>query len=480
MKKLLAILAPFQYPALIVLLLLITLIGIFNRDLQYFDELRESEIGREFLDHHNWAVPTLNNQPFMEKPPLVYWFVALSFRIFGNHDWAARIPCVIFGWGILLFTFLLVKKVYGNKTGIASVLVLATTGGFLSSSHKMTCDIGLFFFITGAAYFLYLAFTGSEKWYGLFYLFPLGAFFSKGLIGFGFIGLLFLAWVIWTRNPKEILRARPWLWLPVIAIPIIIWFIALSHDSRGNLLYTFLVENNLHRFFPPDEYHLGHTHPFYDAFYQMPSQFLPWVLVLIMIIPWLWKQRQQEPIKFLLSWFIPGFLMLTVSGTKRGLYFIPLLPPLAIMVTAWFHAKTKEYWLIIISVIIGVAFIITFDYNLLKINDNQSAKPFYRELSSKITPDTKIYGYNVTEVTYAAIPFYTGRYFTPISTESELAQLSRETNTRNVIITITHNNDRDFKTVNRYFPYIWLTYTVGNDRILNALSNVPLKNPNEK
>ena len=196
MKKLLAILAPFQYPALIVLLLLITLIGIFNRDLQYFDELRESEIGREFLDHHNWAVPTLNNQPFMEKPPLVYWFVALSFRIFGNHDWAARIPCVIFGWGILLFTFLLVKKVYGNKTGIASVLVLATTGGFLSSSHKMTCDIGLFFFITGAAYFLYLAFTGSEKWYGLFYLFPLGAFFSKGLIGFGFIGLLFLAWDI--------------------------------------------------------------------------------------------------------------------------------------------------------------------------------------------------------------------------------------------------------------------------------------------
>jgi 4-amino-4-deoxy-L-arabinose transferase-like glycosyltransferase len=100
--------------ALVAVPLATTLIGISDHDLWEPDEPRAAELGREFLDGGSWCVPTLNGAPFMEKPPLVYWTIAPSIKVFGVHDWAARIPGVLFTWGTLLFTWLLAGRLYGR------------------------------------------------------------------------------------------------------------------------------------------------------------------------------------------------------------------------------------------------------------------------------------------------------------------------------------------------------------------------------
>src|SRR5260370_10938542 len=56
------------------------------------DEPRYAQIGREMLERHDWIVPTLNGQPWLEKPVLLYWKEINSYIFLGVRDWAARVP----------------------------------------------------------------------------------------------------------------------------------------------------------------------------------------------------------------------------------------------------------------------------------------------------------------------------------------------------------------------------------------------------
>ena len=54
------------------------------------DEARYAEIAREMLAMRDFIVPHLNYVTYVEKPPLLYWLTALSFRVFGINEFAAR------------------------------------------------------------------------------------------------------------------------------------------------------------------------------------------------------------------------------------------------------------------------------------------------------------------------------------------------------------------------------------------------------
>ena len=47
------------------------------------DEGRYAEIPREMLERGEWVVPTLQGEPYLDKPPLMYWLVMASYRLFG-------------------------------------------------------------------------------------------------------------------------------------------------------------------------------------------------------------------------------------------------------------------------------------------------------------------------------------------------------------------------------------------------------------
>src|SRR5712691_4172725 len=55
------------------------------------DEGRYAQIPREMLARGDWIVPVLQGEPYLDKPPLFYWLVMLSYRLLGIHDWSARL-----------------------------------------------------------------------------------------------------------------------------------------------------------------------------------------------------------------------------------------------------------------------------------------------------------------------------------------------------------------------------------------------------
>jgi 4-amino-4-deoxy-L-arabinose transferase-like glycosyltransferase len=402
-------------PAAVVLPLL--LLGIFDHELWTPDEPRAAEIAREFLEPgHSWAVPTLNGDPFLEKPPLVYWTAAASMKLFGVHAWAARLPCLLFALGTLAFTGLLARSLFDEAAGLGAVLILATTSGFLLVSHHLESDAGLVCFTAGAAYFLHRALSGSRAGFPAFHACLLGGFFSKGLLALVFAGLLFGAWLAWTRSWKTLLRPSLWLGLPILVAPAALWLAILAREPR--LFRTFVVENHLDRF-SGTAVHLGHFQPWYYYAIQFPAQSAPWIAVFALLLPRLWRGRSDPRIRFLASWLVPGLLFLSAAATKRGIYTIPLLPPLAILTAHGVAEAGKARWIPraagVLAALTAVAALVA----IPRVEPRKTLRPFGEAVASRASAGARVCALDPDETTRAVIPFYTGRHVEPVS----LAQL---------------------------------------------------------
>src|SRR5215216_291936 len=48
------------------------------------------------LETGNWLVPYVGGKPFLRKPPLMNWLIAISLKLTGSRsEWAARLPSVL-------------------------------------------------------------------------------------------------------------------------------------------------------------------------------------------------------------------------------------------------------------------------------------------------------------------------------------------------------------------------------------------------
>ena len=95
------------------------------------------EIAREMLHRHDYVTPYVDGIRFFDKPPLLYWLAAGSMRVFGEADWAARLPLALITLALLLATYSLGLRLFAtvspsaspDRAALSSALVLATSVG---------------------------------------------------------------------------------------------------------------------------------------------------------------------------------------------------------------------------------------------------------------------------------------------------------------------------------------------------------------
>jgi len=88
-----------------------------------------AQTARAMLATGDWITPRLNGIALLEKPPLYYWPMAISFGIFGVHDWAARIPFALAAIGLACLTCAFGAWAFGRKAGLCAGLCMATCVG---------------------------------------------------------------------------------------------------------------------------------------------------------------------------------------------------------------------------------------------------------------------------------------------------------------------------------------------------------------
>ena len=129
------------------LLLLLTAFTFFillgSRALNEPDEGRYSEIAREMIETGDWVVPHLWYLPHLDKPPMTYWLVAVSMKLFGQNEWAARLPLALAGMSGVWAVWLLGCSLGGRRVGFWSALILQTSLLYFVMARMLTTDMFL-------------------------------------------------------------------------------------------------------------------------------------------------------------------------------------------------------------------------------------------------------------------------------------------------------------------------------------------------
>ncbi|HEX5010525.1 MAG TPA: glycosyltransferase family 39 protein, partial [Planctomycetota bacterium] len=326
--------------------------GLFTRELKVPDEVRVAEIGREMAVTGDWLVPHLDGTPFLEEPPLAYAAIAQARRALGASDVVARLPSCLATIATLLLAFGMARRLGGDEAGLLAVLVLASLSGFQRHATSCQVDGPLMLAVTlGQAAWLALLTRddGARLHPGAVLLLHVAAgvaFLVKGVVGPALLYGPLLVDLVWHRR-WALLRSA-WhvagaaLGLALAAA----WPLAL-HAAEPALLHEYLEESVLGRLMPGRFPSGGHTNPPTYYFVGFPGMVAPWVLAAPALVAWLRRAPASDDghragTRALASVFPVGLLLLSIPGTRRTLYLLPLLPSAAVACAAWLASARRR------------------------------------------------------------------------------------------------------------------------------------------
>ena len=299
------------------------------------DEGRYAEIPREMLERGDLITPTHNYVKYFEKPPLLYWLNAASLKIFGQTEFAARLPSALCGLATVLATYLIARKLYDRRTAFISAIILGTSAGFVLQSRIILTDMLLTFCLTAALGAFIVAVRherrgGMLPWY-LFYLFCALAVLAKGLIGIVFPGGIIFIYLLFSGNWRIISRMRLTTGLLLFLAVTVPWFVAVSLRNPEFARFFFIHEH-FERF--TSTVH-GRYQPVWFFLPVLLGTMLPWSFFIPGALVRAWRNRHHEEFQaglYLLIWIAVIFLFFSKSSSKLVPYILPIFPPLAILI----------------------------------------------------------------------------------------------------------------------------------------------------
>lgn len=342
--------------------LLLYSFGVFDHSLWTPDEPRVAAVARSAAEG-TWVVPQLNDQPFLEQPPLFYWVVALFFRTFGwDEPFRARVISTLFCVGAIVFTYLLTRRIAPSRSahriGWLAGWSLALTLEFFHTAHRLVVDSALVFFTTGAAHGTLCLLQTSRRRHRISWaiwasLLASAAFLTKGVVGLAVPTLCGIAAIFASRRPSTAATADqqrlPFpvelLWIAPLVFAAVVgpWLYLLASQLGPQGFETLLFDNTLARVVPSLAGDRAHVRPFY-YYLILPVHAVPAIFFVIGGVLHRFSRRappttaERRAYDVFLIWALTGFLMLSLASTKRAIYFVPFFPAFAGVSGIWLDA----------------------------------------------------------------------------------------------------------------------------------------------
>lgn len=122
----------------------------------------QAQIARNMLASGDWVTAHIDGLIYLEKPPLIYWTIAASYRVFGVHDWAARIPIALSAIGLAALTMAFGIWAFGKRAGFYAGLCISTCIGLFLFTRILIPDVMLTLTIALAMWALLRALEEEE------------------------------------------------------------------------------------------------------------------------------------------------------------------------------------------------------------------------------------------------------------------------------------------------------------------------------
>jgi 4-amino-4-deoxy-L-arabinose transferase len=301
------------------------------------DETRYAEVAREMLVSGDWTAPRLNGLRYFEKPPLGYWLTAAAIEVFGENDFAIRLPSAMAAGLTALLLFVWVHKSSDDwETPFFAATIFLLSSEVLIVGTFCVLDSLLSLWVTAAIVAFFFAHREQKAGRRMWLLALAGlacglAFLTKGFLGLVLPAIVFVPFAVWQRRFKTFLKMA-WVPLLVALLTALPWSILIYRREPDFWRYFFWVEH-VERFLSSS----GHQHsePFWYYVPVLLGGALPWTPLLGPIVQGLrWANWRNPMLRLAACWLAFPFLFFSVSSGKLGTYVLPCYPPLAFLIAA--------------------------------------------------------------------------------------------------------------------------------------------------
>ena len=164
----------------------------------------QAQAARTMLASGEWVTARLDGVAYLEKAPLNYWMMAVAYKIFGVHDWAARLPHALAVVLLCWVTYRFGRWAFVETAGLYAGIALGTSVGLFLFTRILIPDAVLTLAITGAIW-AWLRLLEPDEQHPLHWSFTLGFCLGAGLLLKGLIASVFpvvaaLAYMALTRR----------------------------------------------------------------------------------------------------------------------------------------------------------------------------------------------------------------------------------------------------------------------------------------
>ncbi|MCH2048591.1 MAG: glycosyltransferase family 39 protein [Trichodesmium sp. ALOHA_ZT_67] len=365
-----------------------------------------AETARQMVKTGDWITPYFNGETRFDKPPLIYWLIAISYHLFGINEWSVRLPSAISGTGLMCLGFytlyrygyyhlnpqiytpknkLLIVKLLIGYIGAAMIAINPETivwGRIGVSDMLLTscmCSALLAFFIGYASQTenalihqqknskiiiqktSYLPNQNQpskprksplfNKWYLAFYILISLAVLTKGPIGIVLPGIIIGSFLLYVGRLFKVLQEiKIWYGILIFFTITFPWYYLVTLVNGKEYIDSFFGYHNFERFTRVVNHHQG---PWYFYFLVVLIGFAPWSIYLPVAIaktkfwqPYYWrhKPRNKQLGLFAFFWFICIFAFFSISATKLPSYVLPIMPAAAILLALfWSNIILHRY-----------------------------------------------------------------------------------------------------------------------------------------
>lgn len=301
------------------------------------NEALYASIALDMAHGGSWIVPHLNGVPYIEKPPLLYWLMALSFKVFGVGAWQARLPNALAAWLTVFACIAFGRAMSAPLAGRFAALVTGTALGYVMIARTILFDpLMVFFWLCALGLVVLSVQQRNRSWLRAAAVAVALATLTKGPVAVLLLGLVALVQLAmapgaWTR--RELLRfyLDPWaiaLFL-LVAAP---WHLAALHALPG-FGWFFFVNETIGRFLGtriPDDFHHG---PWWYYAPKLLIGFFQWVPLLAAIALFAPRLSGIDAASDSARWTRNAAITLTVffssAGDKGAYYLLPVVPLVA-------------------------------------------------------------------------------------------------------------------------------------------------------
>jgi 4-amino-4-deoxy-L-arabinose transferase-like glycosyltransferase len=313
----------------------------------------QAQIARNMLQSGDWVTARLDGVPYLEKAPLIYWAIALSYKVFGVRDWAARIPIALAAVALCWLTSAMGIWAFGKRAGFYAGLILATCAGLFLFTRILIPDV-MITLTVALAMWGFLRALDEEEPHPRFWAAVLAVNLGLGLLLKSLIGIVFpiAAGLIYLYATRQLFSGTAWKRLHPFSGALIVLAVAAPWHVLATLRNPPYFALSLHS--GPGQYHgflwfffineqlLRFLNLRYPRDYDTVPRLYFWLFHLLWLFPWSVYLPAIAKLSFkpvdragrtrLLALCWAGFILVFFTfSTTQEYYSMPAYPALALL-----------------------------------------------------------------------------------------------------------------------------------------------------